>query len=513
MFPHVVDARVQAEPSTGPAARVVVLDRPDDREHSDLLQPYVVAAEAFGGIRAQLPSVWGTLWSAIRLGYVVVGDESFVEFGASGRRGLGTWAQQQQWVDLAQLGPQEYDANVMIDVPVANPIPLPEAYAAIRALVERHEALRTRYELARDGVLWQDVAASGRVPVQLVVSAEPEDSAHELRWQLWESVFDHARDLSSRFGLVTDGINVSHLLLVASHLSCDEGAGWVLRQEIELLLAGASVRTLPPPRHPLDIADRQQSPTAIQASLRSLEYLRRTMAAATPTMFPEGPAEGQTPRFWHAQLESIAISRAVDVLAARHRISPTNLLTAATAKTLAGLHKNRECTLRFEFNNRIGENAEVVGTLTQFGLASIAVDHPTFAETATAASRACLLACRYAEYDFLEFQRTKAAVEQERGTVLELDCWINIHAPTRIARDPMIDHSSSSDIGILTKETTFTWTHQSDHNQAQYYLHVIYSPERTELAVDADTRYLSPGEIEDCLRGTERVLLEAVAEG
>lgn len=442
----------------------------------------------------------------------MVGDESFVEFSAPGRRGPGTWAQQQQWVDLAYLGPQEYDANTMIDVPVANPIPLPEAYAVIRALVERHEALRTRYELASDGLLWQEVAATGRVPVQLAYSAEPEGSADELRWQLWESVFDHTRDLASRFGLVTDGIHVSHLVVVASHLSCDEGAVEVLRREIELLLAGAQVQTLPPPRHPLDIAYRQQSPMAKQMSLRSLEYLRRTMAVATPTMFPEGPSEGQMPRFWHARLDSIAMSRAVDVLAARHRISPTHLLTAATAKTLAGLHKNRECTLRFEFNNRIGENAEVVGTLTQFGLASIAVDHPTFAETAKAASFACLLACRYAEYDFLEFQRTKAAVEQERGTVLELDCWINVHAPAQVERGPMIDNSSSSDIGILTKETTFTWTHRSDHNQAQYYLHVIYSPERTELAVDADTRYLSPGEIEDCLRGTERVLLEAVED-
>jgi hypothetical protein len=49
----------------------------------------------------------------------------FVDFRATGRRGPGTWGQQQVWVDLQHLGPEQYDPNMSILLRLPEPIPHP----------------------------------------------------------------------------------------------------------------------------------------------------------------------------------------------------------------------------------------------------------------------------------------------------------------------------------------------------------------------------------------------------
>ncbi|PWS46812.1 non-ribosomal peptide synthetase condensation domain protein, partial [Streptomyces sp. ZEA17I] len=88
----------------------------------------------------------------------------------SGRAPL-TWGQRAIWHAIRRTAPNDHYFNIGRVLPLADrgrPATVAGATAALTALVERHESLRTRLELSADGTeAAQDLAATGSLPVTL----------------------------------------------------------------------------------------------------------------------------------------------------------------------------------------------------------------------------------------------------------------------------------------------------------------------------------------------------------
>ncbi|WP_345144871.1 amino acid adenylation domain-containing protein, partial [Dactylosporangium darangshiense] len=139
-----------------------------------------------------------------------------------------SFAQQRLWF-LHQLDPAATDYHVPLRITFDGPADAAALGAALTALVERHEILRTRLVTGPDGVPYQVIDPPAAVP--LAATDDP------------RAPFDLARGPLLRAALAESTEDHHTLALTMHHVIADEWSGRILRRELSAALAGAA---LPP---------------------------------------------------------------------------------------------------------------------------------------------------------------------------------------------------------------------------------------------------------------------------
>ena len=450
-----------------------------------------------------------------------------------GRAGEGpaTWGQTAIRRALAALAPQDHQFNLVWGGLLDRPLPTAAAVEVVRALVERHDSLRTRIHARGDGFV-QELCGAGEVEV---VEERVDDldavavRGARMRHELWGRAFDYATDLPVRAGLVTVDGAVHHTVLVVAHTALD---GWglpVLDADLTALAAG----TAPPERNawtPLDEASWQTSDAGRRHDAAARARTLRTMRAAPVEVFPrespdggttdggstaregagDGSGDGSTdgggavaaasPRYRQTVLRSLRLGPAAERAAARWRTSTSGVLLAASGRALAAAAGRDDLALQVMVSNRFRPAlADAVVTTAMEGLLHVdGLDAP-FEEVGQRVWRAAMTAYRSAYYDKDLLRREAAA---DPTTAHDGTCWYNDRRgtgpdrtlrarPTRSRRLACADASDEQGGVTLT-------------------LHLVDAPGGgVDVVLTADSTRLDDAAAESVVRDVERTVLAA----
>ncbi|MEV6869076.1 condensation domain-containing protein, partial [Streptosporangium subroseum] len=147
-----------------------------------------------------------------------------------------SFAQQRLWF-LAQLEPGALEYNLPVALRLAGALDAAALSAALDAIVERHEVLRTRL-VTVDGVPHQVIDPTAEIRVQIVdFSAEPDGQARAEEMVAADAVapFDLAAGPLFRGRLIRLAPDDHVLSLVMHHVVWDEWSAGVLRRELSAL--------------------------------------------------------------------------------------------------------------------------------------------------------------------------------------------------------------------------------------------------------------------------------------
>lgn len=176
-----------------------------------------------------------------------------VEFDAatSGAADL-TWSQDQvcRWMENSAPYTDHMNLDLLIECEAGTRTTLDDVREALRVVIERHESLRTRLNVRKDGGYQQFVCASGRVPVRVHHRAGHEATGavlEELR-RLPFTVFEWPL----RIAVITVSGVVSGVALCLSHVATDGWGVQVIAGDLRELLSAApeerDVLSARPPR-------------------------------------------------------------------------------------------------------------------------------------------------------------------------------------------------------------------------------------------------------------------------
>ena len=373
-----------------------------------------------------------------------------------------------------------------------------EVTAVLRALLVRHEALRTVFP----GGGIQRVLAAGTVPVAVhELVGDPYRFVGGLVLAALAEPFDVTAEPPVRALLVTDRGAPSTLVLLLSHAAVDAAGAAIVQAQAAALLAGAE---LGPVRHqPRDQAAWEASTGGqrrVRSALRHWEtVLRRVPAAMLPEPHPAG-RPGQR----EVRMRSAALAGALPVVAARTGAGPSTVLLAATAALVAartGVPAGAVvsiCGNRFRADWR-----DYVGPLAQDALVPYTVGG-SVDDLVRQVRGATLSAYRHAQFDPVALWAVIDAVGRDRGAEFRRDLVFNDLA----AHDDL----TGAPAGPPHRPGPTVLEPMPERVLPTALLVTLGGVSRAEvdLRAYADTRYLP--DVEDFLLGLEALVVAAAAD-
>ncbi|MFB7908761.1 MupA/Atu3671 family FMN-dependent luciferase-like monooxygenase [Kitasatospora sp. NPDC056076] len=254
-----------------------------------------------------------------------------------------SYPQQRLWF-LDQLDPESAVYVVPLTYRISGPLDLPALEAALTALVERHEVLRSVFRSV-DGLPRQFVRPAGPVPVELVdlsTAGDPSAEADRYCDAQARTAFDVATDLLIRPVLLRLAPEEHRLCLTLHHIACDGWSLGVLAEDLGALYSGRLHPGRDAPRpEPLDVQYRHFA--AHQAELLGgpalaglLDHWRGRLADAPalvtlPADRPRPPVQGHTGGHVDLTLPAELVARAEELARSGRTTLFAVLLAAFTA--------------------------------------------------------------------------------------------------------------------------------------------------------------------------------------
>ncbi|MEU0148668.1 condensation domain-containing protein [Streptomyces sp. NPDC006288] len=437
----------------------------------------------------------------------------------SGRAPL-TWGQRAIWHAIGRTAPNDHYFNIGRILPLADrgrPATADEATRALGALMERHEALRTRMARGDDGQPVQSLAATGSLPVTVAPAADAEAAGHvarELLDGLSATRFDYRGEWPLRAALVVVGDRVTHAVLVLCHLAADGHAAEVVVRDLRLLVRRGSAGR-PPATTPSDLAREQQGEAGLRRGAAALAHWEAGYRAAPATMFPRTAAEPRSPRFWTGRIVSPALARGVAAVAAAHRVSGSTVLLAASAALVAAGQGHRTAAVMPIVGNRTAAaHRDLVTTLSQDGLfvLDLGARAPgaTFTGLLPDAYRAALRAYRAAAYDPAGWDALAGRLRAEYGQEVHPYCCFN---DMRLVERPVgpAAPATPAELDAVRSRTRFGFPATQDRVACRYCLHITEEGDALAVALTADTAYQPPDAIRAHLYALEELIVSSAA--
>jgi len=304
-----------------------------------------------------------------------------------------TLGQLSVWRDIERMPPdRSWEGNLSTACPVPPSISAHGVWAAVRALAERHESLRTVYDLRASGMRQRvlpvaDVMGAVRRS-EITVAERAELEARELR-----RGFYLASEPSWRAWLVMANGRPHELLVVIHHIAADGMAIGVLERDFQVLLACGRLDPGPQPRQ---LAAQQHSRRQEAALAAAEAYWRRTLIGAGPVTAPPVP-RGEVVR---ADLHTGVPAEAAQQIAARLRISLPSLLLAVYAHALAITFKRESLLLYPMSSNRFDPAySNLVSSLNQWVPVLFSPDGRPFPQRAASLHWRSFKALKYGCYN------------------------------------------------------------------------------------------------------------------
>ncbi|MFF0750937.1 DUF6271 family protein [Streptomyces sp. NPDC004267] len=440
-----VRAAADLGPADGNAGRLDVLDRC----YRALGGRYADAADLFAARRARLLAearadmadfallvdAWAALTAHARRTPPKAPRTATVTLAHSGgenRRGPLTMGQANMIRCVLRDEPGQINIHDVWPVPAGTGTE--DALDALRALVVRHEALRTTFPHTPGAApREQVVAAEGTFTVTVLdhdeLPADGAQYAEELARAARDTRFHLDRDFPLRVTLVTRAGAPRHLALAASHAATDGSALALLRDEWLTLLAGGK---LPDPADsttltPLALAAQETSPAGRRTSEASLRHWERVLRTGPQAMFAEPAAHGTETRAPGLTLRSRRGAHALARIAARTGALPTTALLTAWCALLAHRAGQPVCVAAVPTANRFQSRlARTIAPLSQDALLALDVQAaPSFDALLRKAWGAALKAYRHSQFDADRLWDMIGRVTRERGSHFARDIVFN----------------------------------------------------------------------------------------
>ncbi|MCF7549503.1 non-ribosomal peptide synthetase [Pseudonocardia sp. WMMC193] len=210
-----------------------------------------------------------------------------------------SFAQRRMWLHQ-QIVPDSTAYNLCIEVSFTGEVDERALAAAFRALVRRHEILRTTYH-AVDGVPCQRVHEE--LPLHLEVADLDGTSVGDLARVHAARPYDLERESSLRVVFARESATRLTVLLLVHHIAWDGLTFAALSRDLERFYreaaAGGDLRPAPPAVQVADHAAAEQAAWDDAGRSAELEFWRARLAEPAPALFdgmvpehPDGPAEG-----------------------------------------------------------------------------------------------------------------------------------------------------------------------------------------------------------------------------
>ncbi|MFJ4714297.1 condensation domain-containing protein [Streptomyces sp. NPDC088785] len=431
-----------------------------------------------------------------------------------------TWGQRAIWHAIGRTAPNDHYFNIGRVLPLADrgaPVTGPRLAEALRSLLVRHEALRTRVTTGHEDGPRQQVHAAGALDVTVRDATDAEDAeraAAALQDALLSSRFDYAGEWPLRVGAVRQGQRITHVVLAVCHLAADGHGAELLVRDLRLLVRRGSAGSAPATT-PSALAAHQRSPAGLRAGRAALAHWEHGLRLAPPTMFPTPAAVPRAPRFWTGRLVSRALPPAVDALAADRRVSGSTVLLTAAAALVAAGQGHRVAAVMPIAGNRAGpDHRTLLSTLSQDALFVLPVcdagPDADFTDLLDLAWPAALAGYRAAAYDPAAWDALLARLSRERGADVHPYCCFNdmrlAERPAPAARAPGADA-----LAALGRHTVVDFPATQDRVACRYCLHVTGDDRTLTVTLTADTAYLPPDAIQAHLRAVEDVVVASAS--
>jgi hypothetical protein len=439
-------------------------------------------------------------------------ERIFVSFEGDGS-GIDelSWGQRAIW---NQMRMQDSSLSMGRARPLAAGTTVGDVAASARFVMGRHQSLRTRLRFEADGRPVQVVASSGEIPLEIVEvgDADPAVVAEALAARYKETNFDYANEWPIRMGVITRGGRPTHVAEVVSHLVTD-GFGMALLQAD---LAGENGGTGPAgapvtAMQPLDQVRSQRTPAAQRHRDAAMRYWERLLRAIPADRFGDWPDDGR-PRCLRAVYNSPAVHLAVRRIAARTKVSTSQVLLAAFAVTLARLTGSNPVVTMVLVNNRFRPGfANSVSPVSAPCLCVIDVADITFDEAVARAWHSAMAAYKHAYYEPDLMWDVIARVGKERGGEITLAYFFN-DLRVRHRQEPAgpADPAGSpQDLQAALARATLEWGSETGGPCDRVFLYINDVPGTISCEAWVDSRYTSAADLEAALRGLEELTVEA----
>jgi hypothetical protein len=422
-----------------------------------------------------------------------------------------TWGQRDIWLAM-----QEQSSSLGI----GGAFPLPpgktveEIADDLRFLVSRHQSLRTRLQFGADGHPRQVLAKSGEIPLEVIEAGggEPAEIAAALYRRYDQRVFDYASEWPVRWAVISRQGAATHWVSEICHLATDGMGSLTLLADLDSRDPGTGLAAGPvTATQPLEQARWQASPAGRRQNDTALRYWERLLRAIPARRYP-GSADKRSPRHWEASYDSPASHLAIQAIAARARVATSTVLLAVAAVGFTRVTGINPAVIQVEVSNRFRPGlATAVSPVGQTGLCVIDVAGITFDEAVARAFRSAMGAYKHGYYDPVQQEELVARVSQERGEDIDITCYVNDRR-LRSRQEPTGQPPAAGDIRAALPRSTLTWGSQLDHPRGRCFLHINDIPDTISCTLHADTHYVSPADMEACLRGLEEVAVEAALD-
>ena len=377
----------------------------------------------------------------------------------------------------------------------------------LRYLVSRFPSTRTKLRYDASGRPDQVVFGSGEIALEIFDADDADDPAQvaeTIRDRYMEAPFDFAVDWPVRMAAIRHRGTLTHEVALICHLSLDAAGGATMMTDM-------ATRTAEPltGMQPLEQARWQQSPSGRRQNEGALRYWEGILRSIDPRRFPE-PAEPAEPRYWAGELLSPALSLAIRTLTQRTQIDSSAIVIALYSVALAQVTGISPVVFRPLVSNRFRPGlADVVCTAVQSGICSLDVAGLPFDDVVQQAGRSARTAYKYAYFDPQDVVDLISAVEHDRGTAIDIECFINDRRQS-VPLDGDDKVPSAGEVREALDRTTFGWNvAQESPAFEQVCVHIDDAGEAVLLTIQLDGARVSVRDGEAMVRAMETTAVRA----
>jgi hypothetical protein len=433
-----------------------------------------------------------------------------VEFNAAAAGSAEmTWGQRAMWQDIQWMGEESdyFNFSKVISVPEGRG--LADVHVAVRALLERHEGLRTRFPSHADP--HQEVHGSGTLAVELLDASnrDLDRTADELCSRLRGHPFRHDVEYPLRIGLILAGGQPRRLVLIVSHLLTD-GTGWrLLVAELGELLAGKNLPVDEKAWGPLALSAFEQSAVGARLHAASMRHWREELSVVPPSIFDHPARPPETPRYRGLTMESPALAVAADRIATALRSTRSTVLLTATAAIIAHYTGHGDVTLQLIVGNRWERHlSRIVAPMTENGIFTISLDGLSFSEALRLTWKQAFACYQAAAYDPQGLNEVLDSVRRLRGAYIDCEeaFFNDVRRRDRWEALPLTN-GTEDEVRRLRSDTRIEMTDGWDRLGLKAFFYVRYAPDRAIVHLQVDTAYISGETARLMLHGMETLLV------
>jgi hypothetical protein len=418
-----------------------------------------------------------------------------------------SWGQRELWEAFRRQ-------NTWMPLHGLRPLPAGTSVEAVadrlRFLMSRYHTMRTLIQTGPHGPR-QVVAGSGEVELEIYDTdpgGDPAELADRLRYRFKRTDHDFATEWPVRLAVIRHHGTLTHQLMIACHLVVDAIGARLLIADLVSYAAGGSPAA--PPMPPLEQTRWQRSEAGQRHSQRVIEHWEGQLRKVPARRFA-APRIVTAPRYWQAAFRSPALHLAVRAITARAGLDAAPVLLACYVIALARVTGTEPVVARVLVSNRFRPGlARTVSPITQLGLLVVEVAGRSFEEVLDQIRHRVMATYKNAYYDPIQLAERVAQLGRECGEEIDLGCEFN---DRRLGQQPGGPLPAPAQARAALADSSFVWEHKQDDKPYEpLFIHVESAPDTMALTANGDTHYISPADMEACLREIEAVAVAAAED-